>query len=305
MEGAPYNLYRAMQRIPGVEAYWYEARTNPKHIPKADLTVAVDWAEDALGYGDYIENHPNVYWCSDSHLNEASWNFRINKAKRFDKVFVSIWSDVEKFKAAGVKAEWLPYAAEPLTYRSFPHVPGCLCCHPRSCTEPIERIYDIGFMGFFLHNKSRCEFLDAMIRKFPNHRVMWDQYFEHAAREMASYKVNLNHCHVDATNMRFFECMAGGNCLLTPHTTDTVEFNAPALIYPSLDGAYELVRWALDHPEEREAKGSAAREWVRRGHTYLHRAFRILNLPPPPDSEMDRLIDTWPSVDRNSPVQGY
>ena len=116
LDGAPFLLYQAMRRIPGVDAYWYEAKTPVKYLPKADLTVAVDWAEDALGYGDYEEAHPNVYWTSDTHINAASWAFRLAKAKRCDTVYVSIWSDVEKFAREGVKSEWLPYAAEPLCY---------------------------------------------------------------------------------------------------------------------------------------------------------------------------------------------
>lgn len=280
MEGAPFMIYNAMRRIPGVEAYWYEARTKPGMLPKADLTVAVDWAEDSLGFGDYEESHPNVYWCSDSHLNDAAWEFRINKAKRFDRVFVSIWSDVEKFKKHGVTAEWLPYAAEPLCYRPFPE---------------IERKYDVGFMGFILHNKERCEFLDAMIRRFPNHRLEWNKYFEDAASEMASMKVNLNHCHVNATNMRFFEAMSGGNCLLTPRTNDCALLgNPPALLYDSREHACVLVQGALDHPEERDAMGTAAREWVMANHTYLHRAYRLIGIALPDEGTMQRLIATWP-----------
>lgn len=286
-------LYNAMRRIPGVETYWYEARTNPSLLPRADLTVSVDWAEDALGYGDYIENSPNVYWCSDSHLNQKAWEFRINKARRFDKVFVSIWSDVEKFAAAGVTAEWLPYAAEPLCYRPFPE---------------IERKYDVGFMGFFLHNKERCEFLDAMIKRFPNHRVEWNKYFEDAAREMASMRVNLNHCHVNATNMRVFESMSGGNCLLTRRTGDMGLLGAvPALLFDDMEDAYEQVQWALDHPVERAEMGGKARQFILDGHTYLHRAYRILGLPLPPAEEMNALIETWPPVDERTPmpVKGY
>ena len=289
MEGAPFMLYLAMKRIPGVEAYWYEARTNPALLPKADLTVSVDWAEDALGFGEYRENSPNVYWCSDSHINEAAWNFRIGKARRSDKVYVSIWSDVEKFRDAGVKAEWLPYAAEPLCYRPFPE---------------IERKYDVGFMGFFLHNRKRCEFLDAMIKRFPSHRVEWDKYFEAAAAEMASMRVNLNHCHVDATNMRVFESMAGGNCLLTPRTTDMKEFGVvPAMLFDSMDDAYEQVQWSLDHPVERAEMGEKARVFILKSHTYLHRAYRILGLPLPDEDTMKTLIETWPPLDEAMPVQ--
>lgn len=308
LDGAPYAIYRAMDRIPGVEAYWYDCHTPVGMIPKADLHVAVDWAEDGLGFGDYEEPHPNVYWISDTHCSPESFQFRLNKAKRFDRVFVSIQGDVERFKKHGVKAEWLPYAAEPLAYRPFPctDLPPQPGVGPEHLAEVVERTYDVGFMGYAAHSPPRMQFLDTMFKRFASLRYVWGKFFEDAAREMAKMRVVLNQSAADSTNMRFFEAMCGGNCQVAYASSDVADLKAingyHLFLYRNTDEAIERVEWILAHPDQRMDIEKNARQFVRDGHTYLHRAYRLLDRPLPAPEVMKGLIGTWPSTTDNIPM---
>ena len=308
LDGAPYAIFKACQRIPGVESYWYDCHTPVKHVPKADLHVAVDWAEDATPFADYLEPHPTVYWISDTHCSEASFQFRLKKARRCDRVYVSILSDVERFAKEGVKVEWLPYAAEPLCYRPFPatDIPSQPLAGDDHLKESVERTYDVGFVGYAAHSPDRMEFLDAMFKRFPNHRYSWGKFFEDAAREMAMAKVVLNQSAVDSTNMRFFEALSGGNCQLAFASTDTGMLKAingvHAFLYRSLEEAFSLAEWALAHPQQRQDIEREARKFILGGHTYLHRAYRLLDMTPPPEEDMRALILTWPGADTQIPM---
>lgn len=263
-------LYEAMRRMPGVEAYWYECRTRPELIPKADWNICVDWSEENFGFGNYREPHPRIYWCSDTHVSPDAFRFRMDKAKEYDKVFTYNHLDVERFAAEGVEATWLPCAAEPFDYKPYPDIP---------------KKYDIGFVGHFLHAPERMKFLDTMIRAFPSHRVEWGKFHEDAAQEIAKCRVLLNHIHIDSNNMRVFEGMCSGKCLLTYATSDLPKIGAQdgvhCLTYRDMDEAIAKVRWALDHPVEREAIGAAGRELVLSRHTYFHRAYEMLGMTPP------------------------
>ena len=174
LDGGPWLLYQAMRRMPEVEVYWYECRTNPNLLPKADWNICVDWSEDNYGKGDFFhEPHPNIYWASDTHVSPEAFRYRMDKAKRFDKVFCYNHNDVERFAAEGVTAEWLPCAAEPMIYRPYPctDIPPHQNMNAETLGQSVDKKYDIGFVGHFLHAPERMRFLDVMCRAFPSFRV--------------------------------------------------------------------------------------------------------------------------------------
>ena len=283
LDGGPWMILQAMKRMPEVEVYWYECRTNPKFIPKADWNICMDWSEENFGYGDYREPHPNIYWASDTHVSPEAFRFRVDKAKDYDKVYVYNHLDVERFAAEGVKATWLPCAAEPLVYKPMPEIP---------------KKYDIGFVGHFLHAPERMKFLDIMCKAFPNFKIEHSVYFEDAAKALAQCRVILNHIHIDSNNMRVFEGMAAG-CLLTYATSDLPKIGAEdgehCLAWRNIDEAVHLVRQAIDDPDTRDFIAHNGRELILSRHTYVHRAYDLLGIPYP--ENIQEIIATMPPVD--------
>ena len=282
LDGGPWLLLQAMKRMPEVEVYWYECRTNPQFLPKADWNICMDWSEENFGYGDYREPRPRIYWASDTHVSPEAFRFRVDKAKDYDKVYVYNHLDVERFAAEGVKATWLPCAAEPLVYKPYPEIP---------------KKYDIGFVGHFLHAPERMKFLDIMCKTFPNFKIEYGVYFEDAAKVLASCRVILNHIHIDSNNMRVFEGMATGTPLLTWATTDLVKLglHKHVMTWRTIDEAVERVRLALELPDDAAALGAGARQAILNGHTYVHRAYELLGIPYPVN--IQEIIATMPPVD--------
>jgi len=273
--------FNALRRLPGVEAYRYEARGDPRLFGRADFHVCVDWAEDALGMGAFIEPRPLAYWMSDTHISDGSRSFRFRKAERADRVFCSIWSDPDRLKERGIKATWLPYAAESLLWKPMPE---------------IKQVKHIGFVGHYNHYPARAEFLERMLSVFPNFLIRWRTYFEEAVMALASCQVVLNHCQTDAVNQRVFEVLSMGACLLTPETSDLallgLEDEVHLLTYRSTEEAIAKCRMALASDDLRQRLGQAGRAWVLAAHTYLHRACALLDRPIP--DNLDELLKTPP-----------
>ena len=234
LDGPPFMVFNALRRLSGVDAFHYECHGDPRLFGRADLHVAVDWAEDAMGFGSFIEPRPLAYWMSDTHISEEGRAFRFRKATRADRVFCSIWSDPERLKAAGVTATWLPYAAEPLIWKPRPE---------------IQQTRDVGFVGHYANYPARTEFLEAMLAEFPSFLLKWQTYFEDASVALAQCKVILNHCQADAVNQRVFEALSNGGCLLTPDTSDLdflgLKDEIHLLTYRSIPEAIAKCRMAL------------------------------------------------------------
>ncbi|GMU57460.1 MAG: hypothetical protein AMXMBFR33_66060 [Candidatus Xenobia bacterium] len=95
-------------------------------------------------------------------------------------------------------------------------------------------------------------------------------------------KVTLNmHAQVageEAANMRIFEVIGTGSCLLTdykPNLSDFFELDREVVAYRSVAECREKARWLLDHPAEREAIARAGQERVLREYNHMTRAVRL------------------------------
>jgi spore maturation protein CgeB len=78
----------------------------------------------------------------------------------------------------------------------------------------------------------------------------------------------------EAGNMRLFEATGVGVCLLTDGSASAKEFFTPdseVVVYDSADECIERARWLLDHPEEADAIGRAAKIRVAKDHTFAKR----------------------------------
>ena len=95
---------------------------NLKMFGTYDAGLWVDWGEDALTglipYKPlYPPMHPLIYWASDTHIHDASYQFRLSCAKEADIVFCAQKRAVEEFKRDGIPNPiWLPHAVEPVSY---------------------------------------------------------------------------------------------------------------------------------------------------------------------------------------------
>ena len=106
---------------------------------------------------------------------------------------------------------------------------------------------------------------------------------EQAAIRYARGRVGFNVSIRDDLNMRFFETLSYGTCLLT--NKDVVGWKDLGFIdgehfvgYLGIDDAIEKARWCLENPMEREKIAKAGHEKVRSEHTYQHRIEEMLNV---------------------------
>ena len=239
---------------------------------KYDLNLLVDWGEDALAsiipYKMIDIPKPNIYWASDTHINNGkpgdSYPYRMNTAKKFDVVFVAQKRAMEEFKRDGIDAEWLPHAFEPWAY------------HDIESGTPVpysyaSKDYDISFVGH-VNSPNRVEFLDRMFNEFPNF-FFGQRQFQEAAKIYAKSKICINISMEDDLIMRVFEVMGSGNFLLTnwiPTIEEVFEDGKHLVLYKSLDEAIDKAKYYLSHDSEREKIAQAGFEEVMANHTIDH-----------------------------------
>lgn len=154
----------------------------------------------------------------------------------------------------------------------------------------------VSFVGsFFEPHSSRREWLDYVCRHIPlevwgtranglptNSPVLRD--FHGAAWGLDMYrifqcsKITLNH-HIDmaesyANNMRLFEATGVGALLITDskeNLSEMFEVGSEVVTFRSPEECVELIRYYLDHDEERETIARAGQERTLKEHTYYHR----------------------------------
>ena len=280
-DGNPLYVYAALKRMQEkglLEVDHLAPKNDVNLFGKYDLNLWVDWGEDALAsiipYRLIECPKPNIYWASDTHINNGkegdSYPYRMNTAKKFDKVFAAQKRAVEEFRRDGVEAEWLPHAFEPWAY------------HDISTGIPVpfnyaSKEYDVSFVGH-VNSQNRIEFLDRMFREFPNF-FFGQRQFQYAARIYAKSKICLNMSMEDDLIMRVFEVMGAGGFLLTnwvPTIEEVFEDGKHLVLYRSLDEAVDKAKYYLTHDSQREKIAQAGFEEVMRHHTIDHRIKRIL-----------------------------
>jgi spore maturation protein CgeB len=206
----------------------------------------------------------------------------------YDLVISSFPPTVEHFRQKGIAAELnrLGFAPEWL-----------------SCMDGEERPFDITFIGNFhrIHS-SRVELLEALCCRFPQIKV-WAPHVDHLtpgssirkcyqglawAREMykifSRSKMTLNH-HGDifayANNSRLYEATGMGALLITDWKENLHEMFEPGkevVAYRSPEECAELIRYYLEHDDEREAIARAGHNRATSEHTYYHRIQELLDI---------------------------
>lgn len=242
-----------------------------------DLNVLIDYGEDNLGIPlDWELPHPNVYWAFDTHIDEKGYKYRLNRAKQFDHVFLCHEAQIADFIRDGIdpaKIHYMPVAAEPDCYRPF----------------PIMEKYDWCFIGH-LNSHHRIALLDRFVKEFDlgdgkgylgwrfphiqGHNVLDD-----VAKKFSMSRLIVNYSIKGDLNMRVFEAMATGKCLLTDEIPTLLELFEPGkhlMTFRTIDEAVMKTKMLLQDHEFRNAIGQAGLKEILDKHTYKHRALELL-----------------------------
>ena len=172
-----------------------------------------------------------------------------------------------------------------------------------SCVEAEERTVDVTFIGsFYPIHSSRIAWLEGLCSAFPQLKV-WSPNINHLApnspiracyegpawgrtmyRILARSKITLNN-HGDfapyANNGRLYEATGMGTLLMTDWKENLHELFEPGkevVAYRSSHECAELVRYYLEHDNEREAIAHAGQERTLRAHTEYQRALELLEI---------------------------
>lgn len=206
---------------------------------------------------------PTAAWVIDTAIRTQRLKFL---SRQYDHVFVSQFEAVADFRASGLPTSWLPLAANPEIHSPV--------------EQPIE--FDIGFVGnlaFSAYNQ-RVAFLRALRKRF---RLLVTQAY---GREMAEAycrcKLGFNIGQKRGLNMRVFEVMAIGRCLVTDTFAnglgqlfaDGVHFAG----YHDEKSLLDSVESLLTTPERAQSIALAARKEVLTKHTYEHRASKMIEV---------------------------
>lgn len=244
-------------------------------LGKFDLHLLVDHGEDGIQVPlDFELPHPNAYWIADSHLG---YDYRLQRAKQFDFVFVSHKPSIEKFIRDGIPAEkirYLPWAAEHECYKPMGIIEKwdwCFIGHlnsdfridlvARFCQE-----FPIGIRGYF----------GSRIGQFVGHNVLED-----VARKFNMSRIVLNESVLDDLNMRTFETLACKRFLLcedVPGVRDHFEDGKHLVLFKTIDEAVEKAKYYLAHDDERNAIAEVGYQEFISKHTYMHRAKELLKV---------------------------
>jgi len=251
-------------------------------IPKHDFYLYIDDGRDGL---DFECPHPNAYWAIDTHLG---YEYRAKKAKGFDHVFCAQRFGAEQMRRDAIlQAEWLPLACHPPANPSMME----LMIHPdrdRLLARGTDKAHDVAFVGFLNQAtgegfNNRVEYLDVLFRRFPNFWLTTNCFFEDMAVRFARARVGVNISIRNDLNMRFFEVLSTGTCLLT--NRDVEGFEALGFVededfvgFQGIEEMCEKMQWCLDNPGKREEIARRGHEKVRAHHTYTHRMRKILEV---------------------------
>lgn len=203
----------------------------------------------------------------------------------YDLLLSSLPHQVARFRAAGIRATWLPLAVEPAVL----DVIGAM-----------GRDTPVSFVGnLFSAHGARRRWLDAVARRvavdvwsphadhhdrpaWRHHGPAWglDMY-----RALRGSRITLNH-HIDvagpdANNMRLFEATAMGALLITDskrNLHDLFEPGREVVTYRDADECVERIGHYLRHDAERTAIAEAGQRRTTREHSYQRRMPQLLAL---------------------------
>ena len=281
--GTPRRVQDALVRMGAKDAGMVRYNRPPyEDIAKHDFWLFVDDGRDDIPMS--VPGSPNACWLIDSHLG---YDQRLEWAREFDHVFLAQKPSVERMQQDGIESvHWLPLACHPPVDPNASELRQIGI--PR---EQTEQAYDVCFIGYLNTGyegggNNRTDYLNSLVGgegEFDSFWVAFGVFFQDAAARYVKAKVGFNISITNDLNMRFFEVMSYGVCLVT--NTDVVGWDELGFVdgvdfvgYKGKEGAIEAVRWCLEHPIEREHIAKAGHKKVRNGHTYQDRVLEILEV---------------------------
>ena len=252
-----------------------------RDIPAADLYIHIDDGRDDLKWSP-PEN--SAYYAIDTHLG---YDFRKEKAKQFKYVYCAQKEGAERMRDDGIsQATWLTLACNSMAHPNLME----MMSHPGKSqllgNWTLNKEWDVGFVGFVGRSEGdgyncRVEWLTSLFDEFKNSWFASDCFFENMAIRYIRSRVGYNISIKNDLNMRFFEVLSSGTCLLTTTTVDGIdelgfEEGVDFLGYETADEMINKAHWALDNPMEREAIAKSGHEKCRKFHTYELRMKKII-----------------------------
>ncbi|MBI5741870.1 MAG: glycosyltransferase [Nitrospirae bacterium] len=210
---------------------------------------------------------PRVALFGDTHLGDI--NSRLQYAVNYDYVFVMFnRQHVPHFREAGCrKVFWSPAACDPEIH----------------CKISADKIYPVSFVGSthpYLH-QDRVRLLDFLIRR--NIDVFVDsKLLQEMSLIFSRSKMVLNRSLADDLNQRVFEALGTGSLLLTNRLgrdsglEDLFKDRQHLVLYDNQEDLAGLVRYYLEHEDEREKIALAGYNEVLGKHTYDRRVEDII-----------------------------
>ncbi|MCL4462109.1 MAG: glycosyltransferase [Nitrospirae bacterium] len=197
----------------------------------------------------------------DTHLHADS---HLAMAREFDVVFLAQKAFVPLFQTVLDRpVVWLPLACDPDIH----------------CPYPVEEDVDVTFAGSIQSPlQERTRRLKRLSTRFS---VRTDRVFlSEMARFLSSGRILFNASVKNDLNMRVFESLAIGKCLLTDDVPGLRELFVPGEDLAIYDdrSMIETVRSLLEDPERRWRLAASGRQKVLASHTYLHRARTMVSV---------------------------
>ncbi len=206
---------------------------------------------------------PSVFWSVDGHLNFA---WQRHYGRLFDCLATTQPQLAEPFRAAGCRADWLPWFAP-----EMPFVP-----HAR-------RTREVGFVGRVTAQRPARRWLVEFLagRHGAEHAGNLD-YPAMLAFYQAT-RIAPNEAFGGEINFRLFETAGAGCLALTPDAGPALDElfvrGRECMAYSHILELDELLSFHRRRPEAAERLGRASWEAVQTRHLAGHRAQRLLRLP--------------------------
>ena len=204
---------------------------------------------------------PKACYLIDTHLFPAD---HLAIASRFDVVFLAQKAYVEVFRERLSRpVYWLPLAADQKVHRPW----------------PVPETFDLGICS------SLSPVPDRRSRRLARLEIHFSlgrrrAFLEEMSKFLSGARVLFNSAVKDDLNMRVFESMAIGKCLLTdpvPGLSDLFIPDVDLVLYDDSD-LVDKARFLLDHPEIREKIAASGRKKTLARHTYRHRARSVVRI---------------------------
>ncbi len=204
---------------------------------------------------------PKACYLIDTHLFLAD---HLALASRFDVVFLAQKAYVEIFRERLDRpVYWLPLAADPQIHRPWDVAEDfdvAICSS--SSPVPDRRSRRLARLGIHCSLGQKRAFLEEM------------------SRFLSSARILFNSAVKDDLNMRVFESMSIGRCLLTDPVPGLLDLFVPdvdLVLYDDVD-LVDKLRFLLGHPGIRERIAASGRKKILGSHTYRHRARSLVRI---------------------------